>query len=58
MVAVTSADSYVVKSAAAEVDAKLVRDAFGPGGGPPHLTQGKLARNAEEAFDALEKALQ
>jgi alanyl-tRNA synthetase len=58
VVAVTSADSYVVKSAAAEVDAKLIRDAFGPGGGPPHLTQGKLARNAEEAFDALEKALQ
>jgi len=58
VVAVTTADSYVVKTAAAEVDAKLIRDAFGPGGGPPHLTQGKLARNAEEAFDALEKALQ
>jgi alanyl-tRNA synthetase len=58
VVAVTSADSYVVKSAAADVDAKLIRDAFGPGGGPPHLTQGKLARNAEDAFDALEKALQ
>jgi len=58
VVAVTSADSYVVKSGAAEVDAKLIRDAFGPGGGPPHLTQGKLARNAEEAFDALERALQ
>jgi alanyl-tRNA synthetase len=58
VVAVTSADSYVVKSGAAEVDAKLIRDAFGPGGGPPHLTQGRLARNAEEAFDALEKGLQ
>jgi alanyl-tRNA synthetase len=58
VVAVTSADSYVVKSNAADLDVKLIKEAFGPGGGPPHLTQGKLARNAEEAFDALEKALQ
>jgi alanyl-tRNA synthetase len=58
VVAVTSADSYVVKSGATDLDVKIIKDAFGPGGGPPHLTQGKLARNAEEAFDALEKALQ
>jgi alanyl-tRNA synthetase len=58
VVAVTSADSYVVKSNAADLDVKVIKDAFGPGGGPPHLTQGRLVRNAEEAFDALEKALQ
>ena len=58
VVAVTSADAYVVKSAAAAVDAKIIREAFGPGGGPPNLTQGKLARSAEEAFTALEKSLQ
>jgi hypothetical protein len=31
---------------------------MGSGGGPPHLIQGKLAQAAEDAFDALEKALQ
>ena len=58
VVAVTSADAYVVKSAAAAVDVKIIREAFGPGGGPPNLTQGKLARSAEEAFTALERSLQ
>jgi hypothetical protein len=31
---------------------------MGNGGGREHLMQGRLARNAEDAFDALEKALQ
>ncbi|GAC1654089.1 MAG: alanine--tRNA ligase [Candidatus Dormibacteraceae bacterium] len=58
VVAVTAGSSYVVKSAAAAVDITVIREAFGPGGGPPHLVQGKLARNPEEAFAALERALQ
>ena len=58
VVAVTSAESYVVKGTATDVNATLIKEAFGPGGGPPHLIQGRLARNAEDAFDALEKALQ
>jgi alanyl-tRNA synthetase len=58
LVAVANTTSYVVKSGDGPLDAKLVRDAMGSGGGPPHLIQGKLAQAAEDAFDALEKALQ
>jgi len=58
IVAVTTATNYVVKGQATDIDVKIIKDVFGPGGGPPNLVQGKLARNAEEAFDALEKALQ
>jgi alanyl-tRNA synthetase len=58
IVAVANTTSYVVKSGNGPLDAKLVRDAMGSGGGPPHLIQGKLAHPPEEAFDALEKALQ
>ena len=58
VVAVTSAESYVVKGTASDLNVAMIKEAFGPGGGPPHLIQGKLARNADEAFDALEKALQ
>ena len=58
VVAVTSSDKYVVKSAARDFDVRSLRDAFGPGGGSERLAQGKLVRNADEAFDALEKALQ
>ena len=58
MVAVANTTSYVVKSGDGPLDAELVRSAMGAGGGPPHLVSGRLARNADEAFDALEKALQ
>ncbi len=58
MVAVANTTSYVAKSGDAPLDAGLIRETLGPGGGPPHLIQGKLARDAEAAFVALEKALQ
>ena len=58
LVAVANTTSYVVKSGDGPLDKKLVGDAMGNGGGREHLMQGRLARNAEEAFDALEKAFQ
>jgi alanyl-tRNA synthetase len=58
VVAVANTTSYVVKSGDGPLDKKLVGEAMGSGGGREHLMQGRLARNAEEAFDALEKALQ
>ena len=58
LVAVANTTSYVVKSGDGPLDKKLVGDAMGNGGGREHLMQGRLVRNAEEAFDALEKALQ
>ena len=57
VVAVTSDGSYVVKAGGVQLDAKLIREAFGPGGGPPHLIAGKLVKPAQEAFLALEEAL-
>jgi alanyl-tRNA synthetase len=57
VVAVTSDGSYVVKAGGVELDAKLVRAAFGPGGGPAHLIAGKLVNPPAEAFKALEEAL-
>ena len=58
MVAVANTTSYVVKSGDGALDKQLVGAAMGSGGGPGHLMQGRLAHPPEEAFAALEKALQ
>jgi alanyl-tRNA synthetase len=58
VVAVTGDGSYVVKLKGIDLDTTLIKDAFGPGGGPPHLVQGKLSRPAEDAFRDLQEALQ
>ena len=58
MVAVANTTSYVVKSGDGALDKQLVGAAMGSGGGPGHLMQGRLAHPPEEAFAALERALQ
>jgi alanyl-tRNA synthetase len=57
VVAVANRTSFVVKSGDGPLDAELVREAMGSGGGPPHLVQGRLKQDAEVAFAALAKAL-
>ncbi len=59
VVAVAGDGRYVLKvSRDLGVDANQLKDALGPGGGPPHLVQGRLGRPTEEAFEQLRRRLQ
>ncbi len=58
VVVVTSDGRYVLKvSRDLGVDANRLKDALGPGGGPPHLVQGRLANGEEAAFQRLAELL-
>ena len=58
VVAVTSGGRYVLKvSRDLAVDAVALKSALGPGGGPPHLVQGKLESAPADAFARLAELL-
>jgi alanyl-tRNA synthetase len=58
VVAVAAGGRYVLKvSKDLSLDANQLKDALGPGGGPPHLVQGRLSNGEDAAFERLAEML-